>query len=533
MLCFEPFLCATLSILFYFVCLAITHFVYQCSPAKNIVMEQKNKRQCRRQNEGESQYDIIVIGSGVVGSAMASALARDGRSVLCIERDLNEPDRIVGELLQPGGVEKLHELQMEDCLEGIDSPKMNGYGVFYDGQQVDLRYPENADGSQPYGRSFHYGRFVSNLRRHATKQENCTMVQGTVMKFIEEDAVDCDKRTVRGVTYQRDDGTIVQVRASLTIVANGAGSSLTKCLNDAKPIIPSHFIGLKMKNAALKLPCQWRGNVFMVDPSPVLMYPISSTDVRVLVDYPGKKLPNIANGDMQKYLLQEVMPQLPECIHQDYRDTVLSGDIRTVPNREMASQPVFKLRGAMLLGDAFNCRHALTGGGMTVGLSDVVLLRDLLSKVEDLDVFEDVEENILPAFYHKRRTVSSTINILANALYAIFAPNHCSSKNGNMVSFIRSSVVRYFKIGGVCESGPVGLLAGLVKSPYVLLIHFFSVAFVGCWDQLAPFPTLGGIYKSIQLLQSAVWIVGPLIAEEGLLKFVFPPYIFKRNKDSC
>jgi len=167
---------------------------------------------------------------------------------------------------------------------------------------------------------------------------------------------------------------------------------------------------------------------------------------------------------------------------------------------------------------------------MTVGLSDVVLLRDLLSKVEDLDVFEDIEESVLPAFYMKRRTVSSTINILANALYAIFAPNGCYSY-GSMVSLIRSSVVRYFKIGGVCESGPVGLLAGLVKSPYVLLIHFFSVALVGCWDQIAPFPTFSGIYRSIQLLRSAVYIVGPLIAEEGLLKFVFHPYLFNRNKE--
>lgn len=33
--------------------------------------------------------------------------------------------------------------------------------------------------------------------------------------------------------------------------------------------------------------------------------------------------------------------------------------------------------GALLLGDAFNMRHPLTGGGMTVALSDVVVLRDL------------------------------------------------------------------------------------------------------------------------------------------------------------
>ena len=38
---------------------------------------------------------------------------QDGRRVHVIERDLNEPDRIVGELLQPGGYIKLIELGLD------------------------------------------------------------------------------------------------------------------------------------------------------------------------------------------------------------------------------------------------------------------------------------------------------------------------------------------------------------------------------------------------------------------------------------
>lgn len=38
---------------------------------------------------------------------------QDGRRVHVIERDLSEPDRIVGELLQPGGYLKLIELGLE------------------------------------------------------------------------------------------------------------------------------------------------------------------------------------------------------------------------------------------------------------------------------------------------------------------------------------------------------------------------------------------------------------------------------------
>lgn len=54
--------------------------------------------------------DVIVVSSGVAGLAIPTVLARDGRKFTVIERDLKEPDGIVGELLQPGGVQALAKL---------------------------------------------------------------------------------------------------------------------------------------------------------------------------------------------------------------------------------------------------------------------------------------------------------------------------------------------------------------------------------------------------------------------------------------
>lgn len=65
------------------------------------------------------QYDpeIIIVGSGVLGSSLATVLSRDGRKVTVIERDLKEPDRIVGELLQPGGFKVLGDLGLAgECI---------------------------------------------------------------------------------------------------------------------------------------------------------------------------------------------------------------------------------------------------------------------------------------------------------------------------------------------------------------------------------------------------------------------------------
>ena len=70
--------------------------------------------QCHHVAPSPDRFDIstevVVVGSGVLGSAISAVLARDGRRVTVVERDLGEPDRIVGELLQPGGYRALKKL---------------------------------------------------------------------------------------------------------------------------------------------------------------------------------------------------------------------------------------------------------------------------------------------------------------------------------------------------------------------------------------------------------------------------------------
>ena len=73
--------------------------------------------------------------------------------------------------------------------------------------------------------------------------------------------------------------------------------------------IPSCFVGLVLENC--ELPCANHGHVILGDPSPILFYPISSTEVRCLVDVPGQKVPSISNGEMAKYLKTVIAPQVP------------------------------------------------------------------------------------------------------------------------------------------------------------------------------------------------------------------------------
>lgn len=115
-----------------------------------------------------------------------------------------------------------------------------------------------------------------------------------------------------------------------------------------------------------------------------------------------------------------------------------------MPNSYLPSSSS-SLEGLIVLGDAMNMRHPLTGGklppssltspqsslylpirshlgGMTVGLKDVALLRKLLSPhtIPDLGSTDMVMAQV-QCFHWRRKTYASTINILAESLYALFS----------------------------------------------------------------------------------------------------------------
>ncbi|KAA8545713.1 hypothetical protein F0562_020836 [Nyssa sinensis] len=131
------------------------------------------------QPETPGSTEVIILGADVAGSALAYALGKDGRRVHVIERDLTEPDRIVGELLQPGGYLKLIELGLEDCVNDIDAQRVFGYALYKDGENTLLSYPLENFHADVAGRSFHVGRFIQRMRAKAASLPNVKLEPGT------------------------------------------------------------------------------------------------------------------------------------------------------------------------------------------------------------------------------------------------------------------------------------------------------------------------------------------------------------------
>lgn len=407
-------------------------------------------------------YDVIIVGAGVAGSALAHGLSTLPRSkplrIALVERSLAEPDRIVGELLQPGGVMALKKLGIDWCLKDIDAISVKGYCVTEKGNSVHIPYPASHE-----GRSFHHGRFIMRLREAAKIAKGVEVLEGTVTELIEAG----QNRRVVGVKVTRKAGEGTgslkdELFADVTIIADGCFSNFRNTVmgsSIAKPITRSYFFGAILEDARLPIPNH--GTVALVSGyGPVLLYQIAGNETRILIDlkHPLPSDPKACDSlfihvaltllvtnciFLQTHILENIVPQLPSSLHHPIQNALEKDRLRRMPNSFLPpiDQGTGKSReGAFLIGDSWNMRHPLTGGGMTVALNDVVMLRKLLGSVTDFSDWKQVRK-ALHRWHWDRKPLSSTINILSVALYDLFGAD------GEYDAHIQDACNNYFRRG--------------------------------------------------------------------------------------
>ncbi|KAF9582415.1 Squalene epoxidase [Lunasporangiospora selenospora] len=455
--------------------------------------------------ENESKFDVIVIGGGIIGTAFAATFGKQGKKILMLERDLSEPDRIVGEYLQPAGYNALKELGLADCLEGIDAIPTLGYGVIRGQERVHIPYTKNPEtGKSHEGRSFHYGRFIQKLRAAASQTPNVSVVEATANEVLyDQDGV---RATGVSCTPKGESSTPTAYRAPIVVIADGCFSKFRKQYLNKEVSSASNFVGLILKNTTL--PFKQHGHVILAAPSPIVLYQISQTETRILVDIPGT-LPSASSGALRSYLEKTVTPQLPEQVQKAFLQALDQDRIRSMPNNFLPPSTSSEL-GIIVLGDAMNMRHPLTGGGMTVALNDVVYLRDFLK--DDVMTDQEVTMVQMELFFWKRKERNSVINLLAQALYTLFAGND------DNLRALREGCFSYFQMGGECINGPISLLSGVNGSRILLAYHFYRVAFHSIWllfhnaSSYADFPLL--FFKAIVIFWTACVVFMPLVWTE-------------------
>lgn len=308
----------------------------------------------------------------------------------------------------------------------------------YYGEEVEIPYPEGADGTgskRPEGRSFHHGRFIQKLRATAMRTPNVTVVESTATDVVKNGwtgqilGVECTTKGEKDYVSVRHDLDMslhiltiacAQYFGHLTVIADGYASKFRKEYIRHQPTSRSKFWGLELIDADLPRP--YHGHVILGDGAPILLYQIGTHETRALIDIPeNTPTASVKAGGVKSHLRNVVLPTLPKRVQPSFEAAIDRGGLRSMPNSFLPASKSTN-PGLIMLGDAMNMRHPLTGGGMTVAFNDVVLLSELLSPevVPRLDDTKLVLKQ-MSTFHWRRKNLTSVINILAQALYSLFA----------------------------------------------------------------------------------------------------------------
>ncbi len=447
----------------------------------------------------KSEFDICIIGAGMAGATIAAYLAPKGIKIALIDHCYKEKKRIVGELLQPGAVLSLEQMDLGHLLDGFDAQPVDGYALLQGEEKTTIPYPKHYKGM-----GLHNGRFLQQIRASALQNESVTQIHGKALQLLEN-----ERHEIIGVSYRESiTSETKSIHAPLTITSDGFFSNFRESLSNNEKTVTSYFIGLILKDCEMPFPKH--GHVFLSGPTPFICYPISSHEVRILIDFPGDELPR--KQLLQAHLDTNVTPYIPECMLNSYEQALQEGGFKVMPNHYMAAKPIIR-KGAVMLGDALNMRHPLTGGGLTAVFSDIQILSTHLLAMPDFNNTDLIHEKI-EAYYRDRQHANANLNILANALYGVMSND-----------LLKTAVFKYLQCGGANAQESIAILAGLNRNHYSLIKQFFFLAMFGAYDLVRE--SITNLPKATKILLDALTIIKPLAKNELSLAGVVSGYFKK------
>ena len=323
------------------------------------------------------QYDVVVVGGGIAGSAVAATLAAADLTVLVLERQTVYRDKVRGEYMHPWGVAEMLRLGLEQTLLEAGGTYSGGFVNFGDHidphQAIAAAIPlgmllPDVQGAMCVG----HPQASEALNTHAERRG------AVVVRGVGDVEVTAGASPV--VSYEFD-GVVYQAACRLIVGADGRQSTVRRSLE-----IPLHQTESK---ATL-------GGMLVHAPSWNLQSVFTGNEGdRYVLGFPRR------DGLVRLYLACE--PGTPRSGPDRTQHMLDAFQLDCVPESELlaTAQPVGPcsyymgsdawvdnpaVEGAVLVGDAAGWSDPIIGEGLSVALRDARSVVDVLLASDDWSV---------------------------------------------------------------------------------------------------------------------------------------------------
>lgn len=337
-----------------------------------------------------AMYDVIVVGGRIVGASTAGLLARQGFTVLLLEKSTFPSPTVSCPVVFGNALEILSRFGAEEVVDRLGAPRLRLYGTDFGFERVVGHLP--AYQGRDYAYSIRRERLDEAVARHVAALPNVTLEEGfTVTELIREAG------RVVGVRGRRQGDAPVELRARYVVVgADGRNSSVARMVNAReyarKPARGYIYYAYYRNVRPLEEPSAMSYRT--IPGAGVLVF---DADDDLTVFSLGGTNPGFeeARKDPEGTMLSVLrsIPALADRIKDAERVTPVKGLAPTGQFRRQAYGP-----GWALVGDAGQRFDPVTGQGIYQGLHAADLLTQALVQVRDGRAW-----NAALSEFHRRR----------------------------------------------------------------------------------------------------------------------------------
>ena len=322
-------------------------------------------------------HDIIIIGAGIGGGAMATVLARAGLRVLLLEKSTAHRDRVRGEWMAPWGVVEAKRVGLYDTLMaagGHHLARQLGYGDSVDPVEAEA-------GAIPLGSLIPGipGPLCLGHPKHCNVLNDAAVAAGaTLLRDVNVTSVTLGASP--SVTYSLS-GATHTANTRLLVGADGRGSIVRRAAGIELHRDPTHhlFAGMLIEGAH-----GWPEDTQSIGAEGechFLVFPQGDGRIRLYVGYPKDQPQRFTGPNGQRAFLDAFrLTCMP--LSEHLRGATPAGPCHSYPNEDAWTDEPFA-PGMVLVGDAAGWNDPILGQGMSVTYRDVRIVSELLLAHED------------------------------------------------------------------------------------------------------------------------------------------------------